>query len=94
MFRNEKIIYKPIGFVDDNLNLMQTTIQSIRVLGPLKDIPRVVKNKNVKVAIITISTLSHSQISQLYDMLRQSGILEIKIVPSINRLPHEVVSVK
>jgi FlaA1/EpsC-like NDP-sugar epimerase len=94
MFRNEHIIYKPIGFVDDNAKLIQTTIQGVRVLGALKDIPRVVKNKNVRAAIITISTLSHSQISLLYDMLKQSGIMEIKIVPSINRLPHEAVSVK
>lgn len=94
MFRNNKIIYDPIGFVDDSVRKIGSTIQGVRVLGALQDMPRILKHKNVKAAIITIANLSHRQISGLYEMLRQSGITDVKIVPSINRLPHEAVSVK
>ena len=94
MFRNKKIIYDPMGFVDDNVNKIGSTIQGVKVLGALQDIPRILKHKNMKAAIITIADLSHRKISLLYEMLRQSGITDVKIVPSINRLPYEAVSVK
>ena len=74
MFRNRKIIYDPIGFVDDNVQKIGSTIQGVKVLGALPDIPRILKHKNVKAAIITIADISHRQISGLYEMLRQSGI--------------------
>ena len=94
MFRNNTILYDPIGFVDDNVNKIGSTIQGVKVLGALHEMPRILKHKNVKAAIITIADISHRQISGLYEMLRQSGITDVKIVPSINRLPHEAVSVK
>jgi FlaA1/EpsC-like NDP-sugar epimerase len=94
MFRNSTILYDPIGFVDDNVNKIGSTIQGVKVLGALHEMPRILKHKNVKAAIITIADISHRQISGLYEMLRQSGITDVKIVPSINRLPHEAVSVK
>ncbi len=86
--------YEPIVFVDDDLSKQNTIIHQIRVEGTLNDIEKIVKKHSIDSAIIAITTLHHSKVKNLFDRLNKIGIKEIKIVPTIDRLPSSDVTVK
>jgi FlaA1/EpsC-like NDP-sugar epimerase len=82
--------FNPIAFVDDDPNKVGTTIHGIPVLGKLKDISEIVKENKIETAVIAIPSLNHKRVKEIYDALRESGVRDIKIVPSIRNLPDKV----
>jgi FlaA1/EpsC-like NDP-sugar epimerase len=82
--------FNPVAFVDDNPNKIGTTIHGIPVLGNLKNISKIIRNNRIETAIIAIPSLNHRKIKEIYNSLRESGIKDIKIVPSIKNLPNKI----
>lgn len=94
LIREKKLGIRPIHFIDDNPHKLGTFIQGIKVVGNTDSIPSIVQEARIKTAIIAIAQISHSEIRRIYALLRESGIENIKIVPSINKLPKEIINIK
>ncbi len=86
--------YLPVFFVDDDPKKVGTYIHGIPVLGKIKDLPLLLRDNRIETVIIAIPSLSHKRVREIYELLRNQGIKDIKIVPSISKLPSEVIQVK
>jgi len=86
--------FRPIAIVDDDVNKVGTFVHGVPVEGKISDIPKILERKRVDMAIIAIPSLSHKKIREIFDLLKSSGIRDVKIVPSLSKLPSSVVSVK
>jgi FlaA1/EpsC-like NDP-sugar epimerase len=86
--------YKPVAFVDEDKTKIGTKIHGVPVKGNFEDIPKVVKELDIKAGIIAIPSLNHLKVRRLFDILHESGIKEIKITPGVNKLPENPISVK
>ena len=84
----------PVAIVDDDVNKVGTFVHGVPVEGKISDIPKILERKRVDMAIIAIPSLSHKKIREIFDLLKNSGIRDVKIVPSLSKLPSSVVSVK
>jgi len=84
----------PVTIVDDDVNKVGTLVHGVPVEGKISDIPKIVKRKKIDIAIIAIPSLSHKKISEIFNLLKSNGIKNVKIVPSLSKLPSSVVSVK
>ncbi|WP_029951885.1 polysaccharide biosynthesis protein [Hippea sp. KM1] len=89
-----KTKYKPVAILDDDKEKHNTLIHNVKVVGTLDDIEKAVDRYNIKSAVIAIATLQHNKVKELYDRLSNSGVKDIKIVPSLDKLPNKDVSLK
>ncbi len=94
MIRNREKKYNPIGILDDDPNKMGTNICGIPVLGGLEKLEDVCKENKIETVIIAIPSLNHIKMKEIFDRLTSVGIKDIKVVPSISRLPKSAISVK
>lgn len=86
--------FHPACFVDDDSMKIGTTIHNIPVIGSLEDMPEILKENRIETVIIAIPSLNHKKIREIFDLLSKEGIKDIKIVPSLSKLPKESISVK
>jgi FlaA1/EpsC-like NDP-sugar epimerase len=77
--------YLPIGFVDDDPIREGILIHGLRVLGKIKDIPKVAKENFVEEMIIALPYGS-KEIREAVEFGRKAKIKKIKILPSIGEL--------
>jgi len=82
--------YEPIGFVDDSPAKKGVSIHGLRVLGRIKDIPRL-GLKDVTV-IVALPSAGEEAIKRAVEFSRKAGIKKIKILPSLSELVNEQVS--
>ena len=90
--RNDE--YLPVFFVDDDPKKVGTYIHGTPVLGKIEELPLLLKENRIETAIIAIPSLSHKRVREIYELLRKEGIKDIKIVPSISKLPSDVIQIK
>ncbi len=86
--------YTPVFLVDDDDMKIGTQIHNTPVLGKIKDLPELIKENRIETAIIAIPSLTHKKVREIFDLLTTCGVSDIKIVPSISKLPKEIISVK
>ncbi len=86
--------YKPVAIVDDDKNKIGTMIHNVKVLSPLSNIENLIDEKKIESVVIAITTLHHSKVKELFDRLNKAGVKDIKIVPSLDKLPDRDVSLK
>ena len=71
-----------IGFVDDNPNLKNMSVASVKVLGDISDLRRLIEQKAIQLVLIAIPSASGSVINEYIKELE--GIkVEVRILPSI-----------
>lgn len=86
--------YYPMGFLDDDLNKLNLYIHNVSVLGTIDDLQDILKSQDIDVIIIAIPTLSHKKIKSIYDCAKKFNVKHVKIVPSINKMPESIISIK
>ncbi len=86
--------YEPVCFLDDDPMKVGTVIHEIPVIGRLEDIEDIIIKNKIDTVIIAIPSLTHKKVKKLFDKLSNLGIEDIKIVPSISKLPKKSISVK
>jgi FlaA1/EpsC-like NDP-sugar epimerase len=94
MMRSPQKSYFPVGFVDDNPQKRKTLIHGIRVLGARKDIPRLVKNLNVKEIIIAIPSATSKEIKGIMEYVRKTNIKDVKVLPGLSDLINGKVTLR
>jgi FlaA1/EpsC-like NDP-sugar epimerase len=78
--------YLPIGFIDDNPTQKGILIHGLKVLGKIKDIPLIVKEKGIECLIISLPSAGRETIARAVEKGREAGLKKIKILPSIGEI--------
>jgi len=86
--------FNPVFFVDDDSMKIGTKIHGIPILGKIEDLPKLVKENRIETAIIAIPSATHKEIKRIFDLLTANNIKDIKIMPSLTKLPKDIISVK
>jgi FlaA1/EpsC-like NDP-sugar epimerase len=78
--------YLPIGFVDDSPAKKGVSIHGLKVLGKIKDIPRIVKEKKIDGLIVALPSAGSKIIREAVERGRKAGLKKIKILPPIDEV--------
>lgn len=84
--KRKKIFGKVNAFLDDDKNLIGTTIDNIPVLGPIANIASVLGSSDSDEAIIAIPSAPTERIREIYEILSKNGFTHIKILPGISQV--------
>ena len=84
--RRKKIFGKVNAFLDDDKNLIGTTIDGIPVLGPIDSVTSILNNSDLDEAIIAIPSAPTERIREIYDILKKNRFTHIKILPGISQV--------
>jgi exopolysaccharide biosynthesis polyprenyl glycosylphosphotransferase len=77
--------YRVIGFLDDDPAKASTDIGPIRALGPIEDIPQIIKNNVIDVVMITLPWQYHRKIIRLVGEAERAGV-RAAVVPDLFQL--------
>lgn len=86
--KRKKIFGTVNAFIDDDKNLIGTSIDGIPVLGPIAAVTSVLTNSNSNSdeAIIAIPSAPTERIREIYETLSKNGFERIKILPGISQV--------
>jgi FlaA1/EpsC-like NDP-sugar epimerase len=79
------IAIQPIGFVDDNRNLVGTRIHGLWVLGTTADMEAIVRQHGAEQALVTIGNLPGKDIRRIANRCAECGIAA-KIFPDLREM--------
>ena len=82
ILRNQNHLYHIVGIIDDNPQKIGRSIHGYRVFGSRKDIPKVAKEQNIEVIIISIPSANQNTLQKLLSICSETGC-KIKILPGI-----------
>jgi len=94
MRRSKKHSYVPLGFIDDNPQKKNTFMHGIRVVGKKEDIPKLVKDLNVKEIVIAIPSATSNEIRAIMTYVRKADITDVKVLPELSDLIGGSVALK
>ena len=93
MKRTKDSPYLPVAFVDDDPAKKKVMIHGIKVVGNRKDIPRIVKNLEVEMAVIAMASVASKEIRNIVSYLQQAGVKEIRIIPGTKEIMSRNISI-
>ena len=76
---------KVVGFLDDDTEKLNALIGGLPVLGPIRELKRVVGEHNVDEVIITIANLPRQQIQRIVKECERVG-LKPRIIPALHEI--------
>jgi len=84
---NVKAIFGTVvAFLDDDPEKIGKKIEGIPVLGPIRDVARLLRMKSADEAIIAIPSASREYLAELYGILKSAGFQRIRILPGISQI--------
>ena len=93
IMENNTLHYDVVGFVDDDVEKQGRTIHSIRVLGTVESLPKIIKKESIQQILIAVPSAKGDQIRHIVDACQKCNI-SYKILPGIGELIDGRVSVK
>jgi len=84
--REKGIFGTVIAFLDDDQNKIGREIDSIPVLGPIKQIARLVRIGPNDEALIAIPSASPETLREIYGVLKSAGFTRIRLLPGIAQI--------
>ncbi|MDP2967334.1 MAG: nucleoside-diphosphate sugar epimerase/dehydratase [bacterium] len=78
--------YLPIGLADDSPAKQGALIHGLKVLGRIKDIPKIVRENKVEGLIIALPSVGSQIIQEAVEKGREAGLRKIKIIPPIEEV--------
>ncbi|MDR0599867.1 MAG: polysaccharide biosynthesis protein [Treponema sp.] len=75
-----------VAFLDDDPAKIGKQIEGIPVLGPIRDVARLLRMNPADEAIIAIPSASKEYLSELYGILKNAGFQRIRILPGISQI--------
>jgi len=85
IYASQHVAMALVGFVDDNPAKIGAMIHGVRVLGPLAEIPKFIKEYRVQEVIIAMPTATGSVIRQVVQSCEITGVTS-KILPGMYEL--------
>lgn len=83
--KNESLGLFITGFIDDSVMLRNKILHGIPVLGSTKDLPSVIKRKNIQAVYIAIPSASSSELRRFYELLKPFSEVEVKVLPQMSK---------
>lgn len=84
--KEKGIFGEVVAFLDDDSQKIGHTIDDIPVLGPIKDVARLLRMNPADEAIIAIPSASREYLRELYGILKKAGFERIRILPGISQI--------
>ena len=84
--RTKGIFGEVVAFLDDDTGKIGHNLEGIPVLGPIKDVAKLLRMKGADEAIIAIPSASREYLRELYDILKSAGFERIRILPGIAQI--------
>ena len=75
-----------VAFLDDDPEKIGRRIENIPVLGPIRDVARLLRLHPADEAIIAIPGASREYLEEIYRILKNSGFERIRILPGISQI--------
>jgi len=93
MRRTKDAPYLPVAFIDDDPAKKKVMIHGIKVVGNRKDIPQIVRNFEVALAVIAMPSVPSKEIRDIVSYLHKAGINEIRIIPGTKEIMSQNISI-
>jgi len=84
--------YLPVGFIDDNPQLIDVRVQGLTVWADIKGLSKIINKLDVKLLIIALPSASDVQMQHIVSCCEQSG-LPFKTLPKLGQLQERNISV-
>ncbi|MDR2477495.1 MAG: polysaccharide biosynthesis protein [Treponema sp.] len=84
--RAKAVFGEVVAFLDDDPEKIGRQIDGVPVLGPIRDVARLLRMKAADEAIIAIPGASREYLRELYGVLKQAGFGQISILPGIAQI--------
>lgn len=81
LMRTKFIRYRPVGFLDDDINKIGSYIHDIRVLGRISDLEKVMNSVRIEAVIVAITSISFKMLKEIYRQAKAAGVEDVKVVP-------------
>lgn len=81
-----------VGFVDDDPNKQNTYLSGKKVLGKIKDLPKLIKTYNIHIVTIAIPSLPRKKLRKIFEIVESSPV-KVNTMPSIEEIASGKVSV-
>jgi FlaA1/EpsC-like NDP-sugar epimerase len=75
-----------VAFLDDNPEKIGRRINGIPVLGPVRDVARLLRMNPADEAVIAIPSASREYLKEIYSVLKKAGFVKIRILPGISQI--------
>jgi FlaA1/EpsC-like NDP-sugar epimerase len=85
-------LYEPIGIIDDDRHKVGQRIHGVRVLGPVDDLPEIIKRSDPNEIVIAIPSAKPIQLRNIVNALEPYKI-PIKTLPSLGHILDNQVTV-
>ena len=83
---SKAIFGEVVAFLDDDPEKIGHLIEGIPVLGPIRDVARLLRMNPADEAIIAIPGASREYLKELYSVLKKAGFDKISILPGISQI--------
>jgi FlaA1/EpsC-like NDP-sugar epimerase len=84
--RSKAIFGEVVAFLDDDPEKIGRQIEGVPVLGPIRDVARLLRMNPADQAIIAIPSASREYLKELYGILKRAGFEKIRILPGISQI--------
>ncbi|MCD6419500.1 MAG: polysaccharide biosynthesis protein [Synergistetes bacterium] len=83
MRRSGKANLQPVGFLDDDETKVGSFVHGVKVLGCISELPEIVSRIKPDMVVIAIPSLRYTRLREIYKVLKEHGVADIKIVPRL-----------
>ncbi|GHV75451.1 capsular polysaccharide biosynthesis protein [Spirochaetia bacterium] len=83
--RTKAIFGELVAFLDDDPDTIGRKIDGIPVLGPIKDVARLLRMNPADEAIIALPGASKEYLKEIYNILKRAGFVRIRILPGMSQ---------
>jgi FlaA1/EpsC-like NDP-sugar epimerase len=84
--REKAVFGEVVAFLDDDPGKIGRQIDGIPVLGPIRDVARLLRTMAADEAIIAMPTANREYLKDLYGILKAAGFENIRILPGIAQI--------
>ena len=84
--KQKAIFGEVVAFLDDDPEKIGRKIEGIPVLGPIRDVARLLRMNPADEAIIAIPGVHREYLKELYSILKKAGFARIRILPGISQI--------
>ncbi|MDR1858953.1 MAG: polysaccharide biosynthesis protein [Treponema sp.] len=84
--KSKAIFGEVVAFLDDDPQKIGRQLEGIPVLGPIRDVARLLRMNPADEAIIAIPSASREYLKELYSILKKAGFEKISILPGISQI--------
>lgn len=83
LLRQRPCEYLPVAFVDERRHRVGRDIHGVRIIGQFDDLPKLIKQSRIDLAIIALPTVNAVKMRQIVELCEQSAI-PFRILPNMH----------